>query len=310
MAGYTHSAFRRLVASLGGCGAFWTEMLAARQILHEDFQQSPWVRRRPGEGPVVFQLMVCAGDPFDRILGRLCASGVESVDLNLGCHAPNIRSQAAGSELFEDIEGLRQVVPEMRRCWPGLLTAKIRLGSLRPGWESRLVERIRFFEEAGIDALVVHPRFFEDKFKRRPRHELLDWIRSLCQLPLIANGDLLTPAQVASLAKDLEPACAIMIGRMAVACPWVFAAWDQPLTVDYLDIWRRMHGFLLDDFAPAMALRRLKMFTKYFAANFSFGHQFRTSVANATSMQEAELRAVDFLSRPPQTVTTPSLAGL
>ena len=30
LAGYTHSAFRRLVAEFGGCGAFWTEMLAAK----------------------------------------------------------------------------------------------------------------------------------------------------------------------------------------------------------------------------------------------------------------------------------------
>ena len=46
LVGYTHSAFRRLVAELGGCGAVWTEMLAARQILSENFRTSPWLRRR------------------------------------------------------------------------------------------------------------------------------------------------------------------------------------------------------------------------------------------------------------------------
>ena len=78
LAGYTHSAFRRLLAEFGGCGAVWTEMLAARQILREDPHGSPWLRRRPQEGFTVFQLMVRATDPLDRILARLGEHGVEA----------------------------------------------------------------------------------------------------------------------------------------------------------------------------------------------------------------------------------------
>src|SRR5512142_2274068 len=85
LAGYTHSAFRRLLAELGGCGAVWTEMLAARRLLSEDFRSSPWVRRRPEETCLVYQLMVGDGDPLDRILGRLHENGAEAVDLNLAC---------------------------------------------------------------------------------------------------------------------------------------------------------------------------------------------------------------------------------
>jgi tRNA-dihydrouridine synthase B len=310
MAGYTHSAFRRLVGNLGGCGAFWTEMLAARQLLHEDFVKSPWLRRRPEEGQVFFQIMASAGDPFDRILARLQDHGVELLDLNLGCHAPHIRSQAAGSRLFEDFTQLRQVVEEMRRCWPALLTVKIRLGHLRPDWRSRFIERVRFLEDAGVDALIIHPRFFEDKLKRRPQHELLDWIRSITQLPLIANGDLTAPEQVAALAHQLRPACALMIGRMAIARPWIFSNWDQASTIDYLALWRSLLSFLEEDFPPVTALRRLKMFTKYFAANFVFGHQFNTSVANAPSLADADHRAEDFLGQSPRTLNFPSLAGL
>ena len=65
------SAFRRLLAELGGCGAQWTEMLAARRILSENFMTSPWVRRRPQETCLFFQLMAGPEDPLDRILDRL-----------------------------------------------------------------------------------------------------------------------------------------------------------------------------------------------------------------------------------------------
>jgi tRNA-dihydrouridine synthase len=310
MAGYSHSAFRRLVAELGGCGALWTEMLAARQILNEDFQVSPWLRRRPQETCLVYQLMVRAGDPLERILARLGGHGVEAVELNLACDTPSVRACQAGSALFENAAALRAVAGEARRHWPGLLTAKVRLGSRRPDWQARFAERLRLLAEAAVDAVIVHPRFFEDKFKRLARHELIPWVASLTQLPLIANGDLSSPEQVQAQAGYLRPACAIMIGRMAIARPWLFAAWDNPITVDHAELWRKMFHYTAEDFPPATALHRIKMFTNYFAANFAFGHQFRVDIANAPSLAEAFARADAFLSHSPALLSQPSVAGL
>jgi len=310
LAGYTHSAFRRLVADFGGCGAFWTEMLAARQILKEDFARSPWLRRRAGEGFVVFQLMTHAEDPLDRILGRMAEHGVEAVDLNLACDALAARVWSSGSALFENLPALQKVATAARRHWPGLLTAKIRLGSRRPDWAPRLAERLRLLEEAGLDALVVHPRFFEDKFRRRARHEVLPWLRTLTRLPLIANGDLTGPEQARSLAAQLEPACAIMIGRMAVARPWIFAAWERDLAPDYARVWERMLDYIAEDFGPTVALRRAQMFAKYYAANFAFGHAFRAQIARAATFAEIRRVGAEFFARRPATVSLPALAGL
>ena len=310
LAGYTHSAFRRLLGELGGCGAFWTEMLAAPQILRENFRESPWLRRSAREEALVFQLMVRAGDPLDRVLDRLGEHGVEAVDLNLACDAFSIRACEAGSALFENLESLRSVVRVARQHWPGLLTAKIRLGSRRPDWEPRFLERVRVLEEGGFDALTLHPRFFEDKFRRRARIELIPWAVSQTRLPVIANGDLTGPADIAAQAAHLQPAHAIMIGRMAIARPWVFAAWDAPIAVDHADIWRKMCLYISEDFPPAAALRRVQMFTKYYAANFAFGHQFKVKIGNALSLEDARGQAEDFFSRSPTLVTRPMLAGI
>jgi tRNA-dihydrouridine synthase len=299
-----------LLAEWGGCGAVWTEMLAARQILSESFTASPWLRRRPEERHLIYQLMVRESDPLDPILDRLGAHGVDAVDLNLACDAMSVRACEAGSSLFENLPALRKVAGEARRHWPGLLTAKIRLGGRRPDWEARFVERLRVLEDSGVDAVTLHPRFFEDKFRRRARLELIPWASSLTKLPLIANGDLGGPEDVEARAIHLRPACAVMIGRMAIARPWLFAHWEASGAVDYAEVWRKMFRYIVEDFPPARAVRRIKMFTKYFAANFAFGHQFYVNVFNAPSIEEVFRRGDGFLSRLPATVTRPTVAGL
>jgi len=311
MAGYTHSAFRRLLGELGGCGALWTEMLDARQVIAEDFRKSPWVKRRPSDGFTFYQLMARAGDPLDRVLGLLAAQGVEAVDLNLACDAFSIRACEAGSSLFEDLAALARVARESRRHWPGLLTAKVRLGRQRPDWEIRFAERLRLLEDAGFDALVVHPRFFEDKFRRRARLELLPWVATQTRLPLIANGDLAGVESVAAHLPCLESASGIMIGRMAIVCPWLFACWDgAPREADHAAVWGRLCDYVAEDFPAAAALRRVQMFTKYFAANFAFGHRFRVEIANAPNLEQARERAHEFFARSPQMLAHRTVAGL
>ena len=129
----------------------------------------------------------------------------------------------AGSALFENLDSLRAVLHKVRRLWPHVLTAKIRLGHQRPEWQPRFVERLRVLEEAGVDAVILHPRFFEEKFKRRARHELFPWAASLTRLPLIANGDLSGPDTLQGRAEHFQSVSAVMLGRMAVARPWIFA---------------------------------------------------------------------------------------
>jgi tRNA-dihydrouridine synthase B len=309
LVGYTHSAFRRLLAELGGCGAVWTEMLAARQILSENFRTSPWLRRHPQEN-LVYQLMLGSEDPVERVLGQLEAAGADALDLNLACNARSVRSRLAGSALFEDVESLRVVLQRIRRLWPNVLTAKIRLGHQRPEWQPRFVERLRLLEDAGVDAVIVHTRFFEERFKRRARHELLPWVASLTKLPLIANGDLAGPDTLEKRADHFESVSAIMLGRMAVVRPWIFATWGQPANVDLAAIWDKMCNYIAEDFPPVLALRRLQMFNKYFAANFKFGHHFKVDLARAASLGDIRERAHAFFLRAPATISQPTVAGL
>ena len=153
LAGITHSAFRRLVAEFGGCGAFWTEMLSAKQILNEDLRRSPYLRRRPIENKVIYQLMIRDTDRLDRVIGRLSEIAPDGIDINLACHAPMIRRLDAGSRLFENLPVLSSVLKTVRRL---LARASDGENPARPryaGWKERFAERMKLFEDSGVDAV-------------------------------------------------------------------------------------------------------------------------------------------------------------
>ncbi len=318
MAGITHSAFRRLVGELGGCGACWTEMLSAKQIPGEDLRRSPYLRRRPVEPKVIYQLMVRDTDRLDRIIGRLSEIPPDGIDINLACPAPLISRLDAGSRLFENVPVLSAVLKTVRDRWPGLLTVKIRLGlsaaeGLGPsaeGWRERFAERMKLFEDSGVDAVVLHPRFAEEKFKRNARHELYPWAASLTRLPLIASGDITGPETVRRNAEPFQSVGAIMIGRMAAVRPWVFAGWERKIDIDYAEIWRRLYDYICEDFEPKAALTRIKIFTAYYARNFRFGHGFHMAVQNARTLESARERAEAFFAKSPTLDSEPSLMGL
>jgi len=311
MAEITHSAFRRLLSDFGGYGALFTEMLSARMILREDLERSPCLKRRPQEGKVIYQLMAADTVRLPEIIDRLLALRPDGLDLNAACAAYNAIQQGCGADLFEDAPRLREVLRVMRRVFPGPLTVKIRLGRQSEGWEGRLEERLRLMAGEGVDALTIHPRFFEEKFKRSARHALYGELARQARLPIIASGDIRGPEDLREHAGQLAPASGVMVGRMAAACPWVFALWRRPgLRVNHAEVWGKLCDYVAEDFAAPQALVRLKIIAPYFARNFSFGHTFFKAVHGASDLASARRRAEDFLRAGPGLARCVSLDGI
>jgi tRNA-dihydrouridine synthase len=310
LAEVTHSAFRRLVAELGGCGLQFTEMLAGRALLAENLRTSPYAKRRLVERALFYQLMLRPGDPIARIVDRLADVEPDGIDVNLACDAPNIRTLGAGSALFDDAAGLPSVLRELRRSWAGPLSVKIRLGHATSDCEARLGERLRLIEDCGVDAITVHARFFEDKRKRPARHDRLAWATDRTRLPIIANGDIVGAGTVDARPGAFDAVAGIMIGRLAIAQPWVFAGWGRPVEVDPAAVWLRLHDYVAEDFEPRTGVKRMRLFTKYFARNFVFGHTFESTVCGAPTMDAARTAATAFFETQPARHAEASVLGL
>lgn len=311
MAGFTHSAFRRLVADFGGYGALFTEMICARWLRREDVRNSPALKRRPVEGRVIYQLMLTEAEEVAPAVDRLAAWQPDGLDLNCACPAPKIRQRGAGAALFADRPRLARILAALRREWAGVLTVKIRLGWRGPDWWETLLERLELFADSGVDAVTLHPRFADEKLKRHARHSLFPELVARTRLPLLVSGDLHDPATVRRQAHALAGVAGILVGRRAVVQPWVFRAWQEPgWTPDPEAVWRRFVTYVREDFPEAQVLACVRAFTAYFARNFRFGHQLFALTQGARNLAELEKRALGFLASDPELVREPDVSGL
>lgn len=166
-------------------------------------------------------------------------------------------------------------------------------------------------EAEGVDAIIVHPRFVEDKFKRVPRHEILSELAAVLRIPLIANGDISGAAYLEERSALWRGVSGWLIGRHAAARPWLFAQWTHPgAAIDGADVTRCFCAYLREDFEPDKALRRLKVWIPYFARNYVFGHTLFAAVQNAPDWPTAQSRLDDFWATHPEPSRYLSVDGI
>lgn len=256
MAGITNSAFRRLLSDFGGYGALTTEMLSASAFLHENPNTSAFSKRRECEGAVIYQLRISGEEDIEAIFSKLQVLNPAAVDINLGCPAPEIQHQCSGAALFRDFDRLKAVVQRIRACYRGPLTVKCRLGDDPERWREPFLERLRLFEDSGVHAITVHPRFSFEKLKRRARWREFPWIAAQTFLPVIGNGDIRSPEDVLRNPEFFSPLSGLMLGRIVAEKPWIFRefAGCPAAEIDHAEIWDRLYRYTLEDLPPERAI--------------------------------------------------------
>jgi tRNA-dihydrouridine synthase B len=302
MAGITNSAFRRLLSDFGGYGALTTEMLSASAFLHEDPAKSAFSRRRDCEGPVVYQIRTSGEEDIEAAFAKLEAQDPVAIDLNLGCPAPEIQRFGSGAALFRDFERLKKVLKRIRACYHGTLTVKCRLGDDSERWREPFLERLRLFEDSGVHAITMHPRFSTEKLKRRARWSEFPWIAAQTKLPVIGNGDVRSPGDVENHQNLFSPLSGLMLGRIVAQKPWIFREFSGlPLPdINHGEIWDRLYHYTLEDMPPERAVGRMKEFTAYFSNNFFFGHELFKGSLKARNVFEVREAAMRFFESNPR----------
>jgi len=223
MDGVSDKPFRNLAKKFGSAMSY-TEFINAIDII----QGHPDIPRRleytEHERPVVFQIF--DDDPV-RIVDAaemLLAYEPDILDVNLGCSAKCVTNRGAGAALLRNPETIAQIFRNLVNTLPIPVTGKIRLG-----WDDQSLNYLdiaRIIQENGGSLIAVHGRTRMQGYTGSARWEPIREIKEAVHIPVIANGDITTVADIESV-RALTGCDAVMIGRAALGNPWIFSGRDR-----------------------------------------------------------------------------------
>lgn len=261
MDGITDSSFRGLCRGLGSALTV-TEFINALDVI----QGHPWYTERliftPEQRPLSIQIL---DDQPDRIL-RAASEIVERfqpdiLDVNLGCQSKNVTARGAGAALMRTPRLIGEIFDLLTHAFQIPITGKIRLG-----WDEdslNYLEVAQTIQDHGGAMVAVHGRTRKQAYRGKARWEPIAEVKKALSIPVIGNGDVRTVADISAIRQ--QTGCdAVMIGRAAVANPWIFSRLDrQEIPSDQVRQTLLMH---FESMLSTFGLRSIITFRKFIKA--------------------------------------------
>jgi nifR3 family TIM-barrel protein len=294
MAGVTDSVFRRLILSIGGCGLVCSEMTNAASVSPKALRRHRLLDYLPEERPIAMQLS--GNDPHlvAEAARTVEALGPEILDINCGCPSPKVTGGGHGASLLRDLPRLSQVLEAVTRAVSLPVTLKF-----RAGWDEEslnYVETAKRAEAAGIAALALHPRTREQRYAGEADWSRVAEVRRSVSIPVIGSGDVQDAADALRRMRS-SGVDGVMIGRAAIANPWIFLQTEQlrrgelpfaPMPADKRELLLSYITLCCEILPERLALNRLKQFISHFFIGLPGSAALRQCVQRSTSMVEAQ----------------------
>lgn len=218
MAGISDRAFRH-VARQFGCGLVYSEMISAKGLVYG--QEKSFSLSESGDfaGPVNVQIF--GSDP--QIMAQAAAllarkTGVDLIDINMGCPTPKIVKNHEGAALLLDLPLCRSIIRQVVGAVSVPVTVK-----MRRGWDDSdtCLELAEIAEEEGAQAITLHPRSRMQFFSGKADWSLIKEVKERISIPVIGNGDIWTAKDAVGML-ETTGCDALMIGRGSLGNPFIF----------------------------------------------------------------------------------------
>jgi hypothetical protein len=294
----------RSIARDAGAGLAVTEALSARALLAGRGPAPVALANLPVEERLAVQLFGSEPEVLADACQQLAERGVSWIDLNAGCPVKKFIRQGAGAALLRDPSRLARLVAAMRARFDGVLSVK-----LRAGWDAstrNAPDLARRIVDEGADLVAIHGRTRAQKYRGASDRALIrEVVRAVPGIPVLANGDVVTPADVASLARQTG-AAGVMIGRGAIGNPWIFGsalAGDPEAETALPDPALRLrtlerHVELVNRTAadPEARTRELRRYAAAYSRGLPGGRHFRVRAMAVREPEDLVALTRDFLS--------------
>ena len=213
----------RLICKELGADIVYTEFVNAEGLIREDpngprrsFRK---LRFLEAERPLGIQIYGAAGLSMERAAEIATAQNPDIIDINCGCWVSNVALRGAGAGLLRDLPQMKEIVTRVIGATHLPVTVKTRLG-----WDQqsiRIVEVAKMLEDVGVQALAIHCRTRTQGHKGAVDYEWIPKVKQAVSIPIVLNGDVVSPV-IVQAAFDRTGCDGVMIGRGAIAHPWIF----------------------------------------------------------------------------------------
>jgi tRNA-dihydrouridine synthase B len=208
----------RAICKERGADLVYTEFANCEALIRKVKPSVAKIEVTAAERPVAIQLYGSNGESLERAAAISEEQGPDFIDINCGCWVKKVANRGDGAGLLRDLKRFESVVQSVTRGTSLPVTVKTRLG-----WDADdivILDVARMLETNGVQALTVHCRTREQGYTGEADWSWLPRIKEVSSIPLIANGDIVTPQDVKTV---LDLGCdGAMIGRGAIANPWIF----------------------------------------------------------------------------------------
>jgi tRNA-dihydrouridine synthase B len=222
MDGYSDWPFRSLCRKLGSAMSY-TEFVKVEKILSRSKEPAKRLYFTEAERPITFQIY---GDDPDLILKAALIverKNPDIIDINMGCPAKSIADRGAGVGMMPTPLKIARTFRKLVKTLKVPVTGKIRLG-----WDRNMNYKLiaRIVEEEGGSLIAVHGRTKEQRYSGDANWDAIAEVKSTVRIPVIGSGDVRGVADIQRM-KQHTNCDAVMIGRGAIANPWIFAGYDR-----------------------------------------------------------------------------------
>jgi len=211
-------AFRQICKERGA-DIVYTEFTNCEALSRYVQRSLDKIRITEKERPIAIQLYGSNGESLEKAAAITETYSPDLIDINCGCWVKKVAGRGDGAGLLRDLDRFEMVVQSVMKGTKLPVTVKTRLG-----WDDDTIvieDVARMLVDNGVEALTVHCRTRCQGYTGDADWSWLPKIKSVApDLPLIANGDIVTPEDVKAI---FDMGCdGAMIGRGAISNPWIF----------------------------------------------------------------------------------------
>ena len=290
LAGVTNLPFRLLVRRLGA-GLVATEMVSAMGLVHDQRKTHAYIKSHLDEKPLSVQIFGARPDVMAKAAQIVIDAGADIVDINMGCPVKKVTRTGAGAALLQDLKQIEQMVSAVRVVCSVPLTVKIRSGWSRENPVA--CEAARVIENCGSDALTIHPRYRTEFFSGCADWGVIRRIKEQVSIPVIGNGDVVSPSDALKMRE--ETGCdGVMIGRAAMANPWIFRQilqMEKGETVQIPDLTERRglimehYDLLSESMGEHKAALNMRGLLLRYTKGFAYSSRFRGRITSIKDLK-------------------------